>query len=563
MKLQTKILVHLSLITTVILLFFISYQFIRFRESKLLHKENLKSQEKVIDKILELNRAGYEQLISDNSSWDEMVAFAANPDTIWAKENVDFFVNSFQLSFVSVFNIERKPIYYFGDREIRKEIWFLDEQLLVKLFEKKSFPHFFVKISDKLVEVFGATIVPAFDADQRETIPQGYIFIGKCWDKTVLDEIAQASNYITKIEFTSDSGIINKTERKEFIRVFNDYLNVPVAKLHFYGDDPFAKGKKLLLILSFTVLFFAMVSLIVLMIYFSNTVIKPLKQISESLGKGNPGILKSENDSTYEFKQIRELIAKYFEQEQELKANFVELTEINTVKNKLFSIVALNLKNPVEGLVTLSELLEDSLKRQDVETTKELLDMIGNQANQTLFLLETLFDWSRMQSDQITFNPEILNLKIILDQVLHDMMGFFTTKRISVSVEGQQHISVYADYYMIKAILRNLISNSIKYTYSEGWVKIKIDIKDNFAIIAVQDNGLGMSNEAIETLFITDKGQPKIGTDNERGTGLGLIICDEFVKKNGGKICVESTLGKGSVFKFTIPLAAEYRKLQK
>ncbi len=555
MKLQTKVLVLLSLVTVVILLFFVSYQFIRFRENNLLYKENLKSQEMVIDKVLQLNRIRFEQLINDNSGWDEMVEFAQNPDTSWADENVDFFVNSFQLSFVLVYNKGKNLVYRFGHEKYLREINFIDSQLIDNLFLKNAFPHFFVVINGELVEFFGATIVPAADADMRKTEPQGYIFTAKNWDSAIINELGLATNYNTGLMVNSPVKPDEHSETQSISRrELKDYNANTVANLIFYGNDMVKKEKNLLLLLSFLVMFFAVASVLVLMYYFRNIVIQPLRQISESLGKKNPDYLKAGGNSTHEFKQIKELITGYFQQETELKANYAALKELNAQKSKLFSVVAVNLKNPVEGLISLSELLEDSLKRLDNENTKELLDMIGNQANQTLHLLETLFDWSRLQSDKMNYNPEGTNLKMVIDQVLHDLKLSYTLKNISIEVHLAGQFLVNADYKMLKIILRNLISNAVKFTYSGGWVKVSVQQAGNFVQINVSDNGVGISPENLKSLFNIDANQPGIGTDNERGTGLGLVISKVFVEKHGGAITVVSKEEQGSVFTFTIPL---------
>ena len=179
MKLQVKIFLLLSILFGVLIFTFLIFQYIRIREKKLLYTENMKSKELVIDKVLELNRVKYDQLINDNSSWDEMVDFAAKPDLIWAKDNVDFFVSSFNLSFVKVYNKERKPIYQHGDSVCLKQLEFPDEPMIKQLFADSVFIHYFQYSGSELFEIFGATIVPASDANTRKSPPLGYLFIGQ------------------------------------------------------------------------------------------------------------------------------------------------------------------------------------------------------------------------------------------------------------------------------------------------------------------------------------------------------------------------------------------------
>jgi len=218
-------------------------------------------------------------------------------------------------------------------------------------------------------------------------------------------------------------------------------------------------------------------------------------------------------------------------------------------------VVAVNLKNPVEGLITLSELLEGSIERKDQETTKELLDMIGNQANQTLQLLETLFDWSKLQSGKVVCEMEELILIQVVDHVLHDLKLLYTLKNINIETNISEQVIVNADYKMLRTVLRNLISNAVKFTYSGGSVEISANVEGDFVQIEVKDNGIGIGETNLGKLFHVDTAQPGIGTDNERGTGLGLIICKEFVEKLGGSINVASTEGVGSVFTFLVQSA--------
>ena len=555
MKLQTKILILLSLVTTIILLFFVSYQFIRFRESSIMYKDNLKNQELVISKVMEMNSEKYEQLINDNSGWDDMVYFADAPDTAWARENVDFFVNSFDLSFILVFNRDSDLVYQFGDKDILDKSAQLDKKVINALFAGNPFPRFFARGYDGIYEIFGATIVPAADSDTRNTAAQGFLFTGIKWDEKFIENLAVATNFKTRLLTNPDSLKSNSSQRSYIERELTDFKGTLLAKIVFTGNDPVAKEKNLLLMLSFLVLLAAVASVAVLMYYFGNTVIQPLKQISNTLGSKNPGLLKIDENNSVEFKQIKELINGYFQQEQVLKANFAELSALNISKNKLFSVVAVNLKSPVEGLITLSDLLNDSIKRNDHETTKELLDMIGNQANQTLQLLENLFNWSKLQSAKIDFAPEETSLKMVIEQVVHDLKLAGNLKNIKIEVEFSGQILVSADYKMLRTILQNLVSNAIKFTYTGGWVKIAANTNEKFANISVSDNGIGISAENLGKLFEVDATKPGIGTDNERGTGLGLIISKVFVEKHGGTISVVSSEGNGSEFSFSIPLA--------
>lgn len=160
MKLQLKILILLSIIFGIILLSFLSYQYIRQKEKNLYAQETRKNQELVIDKVLQLNRIKYEQLINDNSGWDDMVSFVAKPDSAWAKDNVDFFVTQFKLSFVLAYNINKKLVYQYGDSICLQNVKYPDAAMIGANFSGKPYVHYFEYCGNDLIEFFGAIIVP-------------------------------------------------------------------------------------------------------------------------------------------------------------------------------------------------------------------------------------------------------------------------------------------------------------------------------------------------------------------------------------------------------------------
>ncbi|MDP2339161.1 MAG: ATP-binding protein [Bacteroidota bacterium] len=554
MKLQYKISLLLSIIFGIIILSFLSYQYIRIREKKLLYLENVKAQELVIDKVLQLNRIKYEQLINDNSGWDDMVRFAAKPDHEWAKDNVDFFVNSFKLSFVLVYNKEMSLAYHYGDSGSLKLLHFPDQKMIQSSFADSAFIHHFQYCGDDLMEIFGATIVPAADSDNRETPPQGYLFIGRKWSKEYLAEHDQATSY--KAELIRGSDLSNYTkdrQRNYFTRNMLDYSGQIIAVLVFSKKDSVKEDMAIFLYLSLLVTLIAFTAMVVFLFYFRKIILVPLSKISTTLNTHNPEHVESLNSSTDEFQKLGALILQFFWQEEVLKKNNAELHEINGAKDKLFSIIAHDLKNPVGNILIISELLDESMKNQEQENSAELLGMIGSQARETLSLLETLFDWAKSQTGQMNYKPEILNLKRAADQVIGILKPAATLKNITVESLQSEETQVFADPNMLSVILRNLTTNAIKYTNPGGTIRISAAILPDETVITVSDDGIGMAQETQAKLFLIDTNMTTPGTANEKGTGLGLVISKEFVEKHGGHIKVKSEPGKGSQFIFSLP----------
>ncbi|MFD1615315.1 sensor histidine kinase [Gelatiniphilus marinus] len=233
-----------------------------------------------------------------------------------------------------------------------------------------------------------------------------------------------------------------------------------------------------------------------------------------------------------------------------------ELRDLNTSKDLFFSIIAHDLKGPFNSLIGFSNLMFDEVK---ASKNKELLDtvnIIKKASENTFELLQNLLEWAQMQSGRIKFNREYVSLNKILDQVLNISTIQSRQKNIEI-ITAVSHtcFMVFVDRNMIRTVLRNLISNAIKYSHENGTIKVSCIIEDDTVKVSVSDNGVGISQENVDRLFKLKYSQKTLGTYGEKGTGLGLILVKDFIDKHNGKIWVESELGKGSTFIFTIPIA--------
>jgi PAS domain S-box-containing protein len=234
------------------------------------------------------------------------------------------------------------------------------------------------------------------------------------------------------------------------------------------------------------------------------------------------------------------------------KAN-LQLRESNATKDKLFSIIAHDLRNPFTTLLGVSELLLENIGNYDMENLTRLLSHINSAAKSTYYLLENLLIWARAQNGQLSFNPKEHDLSVIINGVTASLNSLAVMKKISLTYSQTEEVVCCADENMVNAILRNLITNAIKFTSAGGKIEIQAHRLTHSAEITISDNGVGMSSETISQLFSMNSNLTLDGTAHEKGTGLGLILCNEFVEKHGGEIWVESELGKGSKFVFTLP----------
>ena len=223
-------------------------------------------------------------------------------------------------------------------------------------------------------------------------------------------------------------------------------------------------------------------------------------------------------------------------------------------KTNYFSIIAHDLHSPFNSILGFSELLIDETKNYNIEEKEKFIRTINSTAKSTLTLLDNLLNWARAQTGNITFNPEKLNLASIIGEIIENSDSTAKIKHISLSQIKSNNIEAYADGNMLKTVLRNLISNAIKFTKQGGNINISVISEQNQVEVSISDNGVGMNDETLKKLFDTSINITSAGTTNERGSGLGLVLCKEFVEKHGGKIWAESEKGKGSDFKFTLPL---------
>lgn len=239
---------------------------------------------------------------------------------------------------------------------------------------------------------------------------------------------------------------------------------------------------------------------------------------------------------------------------QKLNATNAELKEANATKDKFFSIISHDLKNPFNALLGFSDYLAENLKEMEPDDVEEQINMLSKASHQAYNLLEDLLTWSKSQRGTIPFNPSSLAVQDIFDEIESNLSDVASCKSISLIFENKGNAYLYADLNMVKTILRNLVSNAIKFSARNSEIRIIAENGDLYTIITVSDKGVGISKKNIERLWQLSEQYTTKGTENEDGTGLGLVLCKEFVDKHKGKIWVESELGKGSDFKFTLPL---------
>jgi signal transduction histidine kinase len=237
------------------------------------------------------------------------------------------------------------------------------------------------------------------------------------------------------------------------------------------------------------------------------------------------------------------------EHQNEIKKRSLELEQLNQVKDKFFSVISHDLRSPINALSGILDLMAKSqIKPEELpKLTKEL----QLQFNHTKNLINNLLDWTLLQMDKLRIQPTQVDLRTLVDENF-ELLSSLHIKNVKLTNNILTNTFAYADLNMVNLVFRNLILNGIKFTEEGGEIKVGAEIKDDKLVVSVQDNGVGISPAVQKILFEKTSGYSTRGTHNEKGTGLGLILCKEFVERNGGQIWLESTEGEGSTFYFTL-----------
>jgi two-component system, sensor histidine kinase and response regulator len=238
-----------------------------------------------------------------------------------------------------------------------------------------------------------------------------------------------------------------------------------------------------------------------------------------------------------------------------IKSQNTELSRLNTSKDKLFSIIAHDLRNPFSGIMNFANLFADDYHQYGDEERKEMVKAISKTASQGYRLLENLLDWSRSSSGFMGFNKKEISIKKIIDECIDFMEPFAAQKKIHISADyGNAQQLIMADKEMIATVLRNLVSNAIKFTPQGGTVSVNASLLGDEIVIGVADTGKGIPEADKELIMDFGERHSTSGTEGEQGTGLGLLIVQEFISKHEGRFWFSSAEGKGSVFSFSLPI---------
>jgi PAS domain S-box-containing protein len=241
------------------------------------------------------------------------------------------------------------------------------------------------------------------------------------------------------------------------------------------------------------------------------------------------------------------------EMQEKLTISEKRLRELNSTKDKFFSIIAHDLMSPFNSILGLCEILSQNINDKDYQNIDEYGQAIISSSRKAFALLVNLLEWSRLQTGRISFNPVQISFKTIINDNIELFKNSALQKEVLIETDIKPDLNIYADYNMINTVVRNLLSNAIKYTSKAGNIRISVLQNTEETEFSIKDSGVGIRDDDIDKIFRLDIQFTTPGTANESGSGLGLMLCREFIEKHNGKIWVESKLNKGTTFKFVIP----------
>lgn len=282
---------------------------------------------------------------------------------------------------------------------------------------------------------------------------------------------------------------------------------------------------------------------------------KTLKSQNLQISKVNNELVALNKSLTLQKNKVEALNAELQIANSLLSESKKNLQEINATKDKFFSLISHDLRNPFASIISFSRMMKRDINKFTKKEIKELSLELDKSVSRINDILENLLWWSRLQTGRIIFNPENILLNEVIKEELEELNNIASDKGISITNNIDPDSVVFADNNIATIILRNLISNAIKFSNSGTTIWLKSAIENNFVKISVIDQGVGIKPENLEKLFHIESGFTTYGTNDEKGSGLGLILCKNLTELHGGKIAIQSAPDKGTTVSFTLPLS--------
>lgn len=254
--------------------------------------------------------------------------------------------------------------------------------------------------------------------------------------------------------------------------------------------------------------------------------------------------------------QALKVLASQVVAQMNLHRSVARMQQINQSKDKFFAIIAHDLKAAFHGILGFSEVLDTDFDELEDQTKREIASYLNESSHATYKLLENLLEWARLENGTMPYRPKQLQLDRLIEEAAAGLQFSAAQKNIHIDMQLQPQIRVQGDRHMLHSLVHNLIANAIKFTPEYGKIRIYDEMHHDHVVILVEDTGMGMTAEQLQHLFKGDQARSRRGTHGEKGTGLGLLLCQQFVQQHRGALDVKSCVGQGSTFSFSLPLSS-------
>lgn len=557
MSTGTKTIFLVIFSSTLFILLFLSVLYYTIKQENEFYTIAQNQYENEISSLLELNDESKIAKVVDGTFWDELVSYTKTKDSVWFEESFLPSLENYNCDYISAYGLNAKLIGKVSNDKIRLND-FVPEESVEKLYKSK-FAKFFLKTTDGVVIVFGATIHPSNDPKKKKYKPSGYLFMASVLDK----------DYFNRLEKISSSKIYvgeekRSAENKEFIYVERhllDYQNKEIAHLVF--ERPFHvnfKTTKIILL----IINIAFVINLLFHLYFSRKwIFAPLKLITRILETKNKLAISKLKESSGEFAYIGNLFDENLFQSRQLEKAKIKAEESDLLKTAFLTNLSHEIRTPMNAIVGFSDLLENE-KLGELEKV-EYLNIIKQSGKNLVSIIDDLVEMSKIDSNQITPNYTSVNIEECLTELYHAIkITIPKEKNIDFRLIKDENLvdaTILTDEIKLKQILINLITNAIKFTH-EGFISFgfKTDLKKKIVTFSVQDTGIGIAEEQQTVVF--DRFRRIDGDYSIKvvGLGLGLAISKAYVEMLGGTISIQSKVNQGSTFTFSIPLILDENK---